>query len=224
MKDMGEPEPIGGHWNGFYMGANAGFGWGSFKATEVDPVFDALIDEDLDHKPDGGIFGIQAGYNWQRSRWVFGVEGDVAVSTVDGDLSYDFNVVNGGVDSFTNVESSELKYLATLRGRIGVDIGSTLIYATGGLAVGRVDADFSATVVGPGPLLDGTAAGSDSATHVGYAIGGGFETWLRPDVSLKAEYLYADLGEKTFQPVAVVPGEPFALDLHLVRVGLNYHF
>ena len=225
MKDMVEPEEMGGLWNGFYMGVHAGFGSGSFSATEVDPFFAALIDEELDHDPAGGVFGIQLGYNWQRSRWVFGIEGDVALSTVEGDLTYDFDVPTVGVDTFTSTESFELKYLTTLRGRIGVDVGgSVLVYATGGLALGKVDASFSTTVVGAGLLPDGTASGSDSATHVGYAVGGGVEAWLRKDISVRAEYLYADLGEEVYQPVAGFAGEPFDLDMHLVRFGLNYHF
>jgi outer membrane immunogenic protein len=225
FKDMAEPEyHADGRWTGFYLGAHAGYGWGSFKPSDVDPALDALIDENLEHNPSGEVFGVQAGYNWQRSRWVFGIEGDVAGTNVDGKLTYDFDLVNGGVDTFTDHQTSEIQYLATLRGRIGIDVGSVLLYATGGLAVGRVDTTFNVTNVGPGPLLDGSISGSDSATHVGYAVGGGVETWLRPDLSVKAEYLYADLGDKTYQPVASVPGEPFSLDMQLVRVGLNYHF
>ena len=225
LKDMAEPEHMGGVWNGFYLGGHAGLGSGSFNATEVDPAFAALIDEELDHDPEGGVFGIQAGYNWQRSRWVFGIEGDVSATNVEGDLGYDFDVAGlDGVDTFTSTESFELKYMATLRARIGVDVGSVLIYATGGLALGKVDSSFSTTVAGPGVFLDGTASGDDSVTHVGYAVGGGVEAWLRKDISIRAEYLYADLGEEDHQPLAIVPGEPFDLDMHLVRFGLNYHF
>ena len=43
-------------------------------------------------------------------------------------------------------------------------------------------------------------------------------------MSIRAEYLYADLGEEIHQPVEGIAGEPFDLDLHLVRFGLNYHF
>lgn len=225
MKDFVEPEHFkDGLWTGFYLGAHAGYGWGSFKPTDVDPVFAALIEEELEHDPSGGVFGIQAGYNWQRERWVFGVEGDVAGTGIEGKLDYDFDIVNGGTDTFTDHQTSELQYLATLRGRLGVNVGSMLFYATGGLALAKVDSTFSVTVAGAGPLLDGAVSGSDSVTHVGYAVGGGVETWLRPDVSFKAEYLYADLGEKTHQPVDGVPGEPFSLDMQLVRFGLNYHF
>lgn len=224
MKDMGEPEHMGGVWNGFYLGGHGGFGSGSFNATEVDPAFAVLIDEELDHDPDGGVFGVQAGYNWQRARWVFGVEGDIAASNIEGDLTYDFDVTTLGVDTFTSSETTELKYFATLRARVGVDVGPALLFATGGLALGKVNSTFSTTVVGAGTLPDGTASGSDSVTHVGYAVGAGVEAWLRKDVSIKGEYLYADLGEEIHQPIASVPGEPFDLDMHLIRFGLNYHF
>jgi outer membrane immunogenic protein len=225
MKDMGEPEMGHPIWHGFYVGAHAGYAWGGFNPSDVDPALAVLIDEELEHDPDGGLLGVQVGYNWHRERWVFGIEGDIAASNVEGDLTYDFDFVSiGGTDTFTDSQTFELDFFATLRGRLGMQYGSTLFYVTGGLAWAKVDTTFSATVVGAGPLPDGTVSGDDSVTHTGYTIGGGFETWLRENVSFKAEYLYADLGEEIHQPVAVVPGEPFDLEMHMVRFGLNYHF
>ena len=34
---------------------------------------------------DGAIGGVQAGYNWQNDRWVFGVEADIQASGQKGD-------------------------------------------------------------------------------------------------------------------------------------------
>ncbi len=224
MKDYIEPEMARPVWHGLYVGIHAGYGWGSFYPTEVDPIFAVLIEEELEHDPDGGVLGLQLGYNWQRDRWVFGVEGDIAASNIEGDLTYDFDITSVGTDTFTDVQTFDLEYFATLRARIGVDVGSVLVYFTGGLAWAKVDSTFTVTVAGPGLLPDGTISGSDSATYVGYAVGGGAEISLREDVSFKAEYIYADFGEEDHQPVASVPGEPFDLDLHLVRLGINYHF
>jgi opacity protein-like surface antigen len=222
MKDMGgEPEMARPMWDGFYLGIHAGYGWGGFNPSDVDPFFAALIEEDLEHDPDGGLLGVQAGYNFQRGRWVFGIEGDNAASNVEGDLFYDYVI---SPDTITDTQTMELDYLATLRGRIGVDMGSMLLYFTGGLAWAKVDSEFTVTVTGAGGFPDGTISGSDNVTHAGYAIGGGVETWIAENVSFKAEYLYLDLGEETHTPVAGVPGEPFDLDMHTVRVGLNYHF
>lgn len=222
LKDMPEPVPAHRDWGGFYVGGHVGFAWGSFNPTEVDPLLGALIDEELEHDPSGGVFGAHVGYNFQRTNWVFGIEADIAGSNVEGDLTYDFVIAPG--DLFTDSQTFELNYMATIRGRIGYDIGGTLLFLTGGWAVADIDTTFTATNVGPGPLLDGTIAGSDSVTHGGWVIGGGFDTWLREGLSLRVEYLYADFGEEVHTPVAGFPGEPFDLDLHIVRAGLNYHF
>ncbi len=54
--------------------------------------------------------GLHVGYNWQKpGGWVFGIEGDVSFA-------------------------DDIDYLATIRGRLGYAMDSTLIYATGGAA------------------------------------------------------------------------------------------
>ena len=59
-------------WNGFYLGANAGYGWG-----------------EADYSPDidGFIGGIQAGYNWQGAGpLVLGLETDIQYSNVESSV------------------------------------------------------------------------------------------------------------------------------------------
>jgi outer membrane immunogenic protein len=222
LKDAPEPTVAHRNWDGLYVGGHVGYSWGSFEPTEVDPFLDALIAEELEHDPSGGLLGVHVGYNVQRTNWVFGVEADIAGSNVDGDLFYDFLIGPG--DTFSDSQTFELNYLATIRGRIGYDTGRMLFYITGGWAVADVDTTFTATNVGPGPLPDGTIGGSVSETHGGWVFGGGVDSWLTSNLSLRLEYLYADLGEEVHTPVQGLPGEPFDLDLHIVRAGLSYHF
>jgi outer membrane immunogenic protein len=222
MKDVPVPAVAERNWGGLYLGAHAGVAWGSFNPTEVDPAFAVLIDEELDHDPDGGVLGLHVGYNLQRRDWVFGIEADVSATNVEGELLYDF--VIGGADTFTDSQTFELNYMATVRGRIGFDTGGMLLFVTGGWAVADVDTTFTATNVGPGPLPDGTISGAVSETHGGWVVGGGVDAMLRDGVSLRIEYLYADFGEETHTPVPGIPGEPFDLDMHIVRAGLSYHF
>lgn len=55
-------------WTGFYIGANAGYGWG---------------DADYSSTIDGFLGGLQAGYNWQGAGpLVLGVETDIQLSNV----------------------------------------------------------------------------------------------------------------------------------------------
>src|SRR5271168_4447764 len=55
-------------WEGAYIGVNGGYGWSDSNFTE----------------PEGGFGGGQIGYNWQRDRFVFGVEGDFQGADISG--------------------------------------------------------------------------------------------------------------------------------------------
>jgi outer membrane immunogenic protein len=69
-------------------------------------------------------------------------------------------------------------------------------------------------------------------TQVGYAIGAGGEWALTQNISVKLEYLFADLGDDTRQigtylavPCCVQTGSVREDDtMQSVRVGLNYRF
>jgi outer membrane immunogenic protein len=98
------------NWTGFYVGGNAGWGWGSALGTD----------------PSGYLIGLQAGYNFQfASNLLAGVETDIAISGIDA---------SGGGVSFA------LDYLGTVRGRVGYAMDRFMAYGTVGLAYGRGDA------------------------------------------------------------------------------------
>jgi outer membrane immunogenic protein len=98
-------------WNGFYAGANAGYGWGDWDASSNYPLFlhnSTITFDDPVHNLIGqgadnnfcsegaapycatkrnvkGVFGgVQAGFNWQTGLFVFGVEGDFQGAALDG--------------------------------------------------------------------------------------------------------------------------------------------
>ena len=98
-------------WNGFYIGANVGYGWADVGTSG------------FSNNLDGVIGGGQIGYNWQTGPLVFGVEGDFQGS---GESRTD----TGGI--FT--VDQDIPWFATLRGRIGYAAGPWLLYATGGAA------------------------------------------------------------------------------------------
>jgi outer membrane immunogenic protein len=175
-------------WDGAYIGVNGGYGWSNAGPTE----------------PDGGFGGGQIGYNWQRDRIVFGLEGDIQGGDISG-AAYTF----GGDTAHT-----ETNWFATVRGRLGVASGPWLLYATGGLAVADVDNRVN---------LVGSPSFHDSDTLTGYAVGGGLEWKFAQNWSAKAEYLYLGLGDSTLRNS---DGDTFKInnDVQTVRVGLNYHF
>ena len=70
------PPPVQSHWTGFYIGANGGAGWGQSCWTLLGSVPPAgPVQDEGCHDLSGGLFGAQAGFNWQVGNWVLGVEG-----------------------------------------------------------------------------------------------------------------------------------------------------
>jgi outer membrane immunogenic protein len=103
------------NWVGPYVGANAGYQWGS---TTNNPT-----------KPSGLTGGVQAGYNWQYGQFVFGAEADLQLSGAD--------------DVFAGWKFSN-PWFGTVRGRAGYAINNILVYGTLGLAYGGLKGETAA--------------------------------------------------------------------------------
>jgi outer membrane immunogenic protein len=74
-------------WTGFYIGGNVGYSWGRSSTTQsfTDSVTGTLLAAyPTKFNLDGVIGGGQAGYNWQRDKWVFGLEADIQGSAEKG--------------------------------------------------------------------------------------------------------------------------------------------
>ena len=109
------PAPVY-NWTGFYVGASAGYGWGTATASTGSP---------FNISPDGGLVGGQIGYNYMMSNnLVLGIEGDLLWSGM-----------SGSVTPFPTVTQS-LDWVGTIRGRIGYAMGNWMPYFTGGFAAG----------------------------------------------------------------------------------------
>ena len=102
--------------------------------------------------------------------------------------------------------TAEIDWFGTVRARLGYLVtDQLLLYATGGLAYGRVHVTAfatSAVLVPAGvgdPRLTTSPLGFIAAkNNVGWTVGAGIEGrftyWLPPAWSWKLEYLYVDLG------------------------------
>jgi len=175
-------------WTGFYIGANAGYGfgksdWSGFGASP---------------SPKGFVGGGQIGYNYQIGSFVFGLEGDYDYSAMKGDAA-----CPGGTCTTKNT------WLATGRGRIGYAFDRFLPYFTGGVAFGSIKAEH-------------TLLGNASSNRTGYALGGGLEYAFLGAWSVRAEYLYVDLGSFDAGPAPLVNNIGFKANV--VRAGINYRF
>jgi outer membrane immunogenic protein len=241
-------------WTGFYIGGNVGYSWGrertdgNLTGTQNVSVFRTAgpnlissVTTPLGTLPligradvNGFIGGGQAGYNWQRANWLFGLEADIQGS--DEKATADVCTVAGcplGTSVLT--ANYKLDWFGTARGRVGfLPMDRVLLYATGGLAYGHLSA--SAPLI---PLTWGS-------TRAGWTVGAGVEAAIDRNWSVKLEYLYMDLGNigssgTTLATAVNAPNTPLpgfntvtttALTSafttrftdNIVRAGVNYRF
>jgi outer membrane immunogenic protein len=233
------------NWNGFYLGGNLGYSWGrsSTDYTLGQVTGGGVAGTGLDAASSsidlkGMLGGLQLGYNWQRTNWVFGLETDFQWTGQKGSTS--FSCVSAALCGFppavtTNIDQ-KLKWFGTARGRIGPTISPTaFVYLTGGLAYGRFDTDLSvAGVAGNGVTPTSTLA-SFSTTKVGWVIGAGAEGVISGKWTAKIEYLYIDFGTVSGGPITsttapaartnfVTAAFSSRMTDNILRVGLNYKY
>jgi outer membrane immunogenic protein len=205
------------NWSGFYLGGHAGYGWGKYDVDTATVVGGVVVDTASNSfNLDGWLAGGQIGFNWQVNQLVYGIEGDMSWSNIGGDFQYDPLRPEA-------IAGADIEWLATLRGRVGIAYDRTLLYATGGLAWGK-DFGFANSVIVTGDRA------SASGMRTGWAAGGGLEHAVTDNLSIKAEYLYVDLGDdrresaaSTFPPGLVLRADS-DIHLHVIRAGLNYRF
>lgn len=182
-------------WSGFYVGAQAGYAFGSADYDFALAGFGSFITEESD--ADGFIGGGHVGYQFQMNRVVVGLEGDIEGTTIDGDV-IDFTGVTaqGSVD--VNVQGS-------LRLRAGYAFDRFLPYLTGGLAVAGVD--YTGGPAG-GPVVE------NSETRTGWTVGAGMQYAFTDIISAGVEYRYTDYGEADFSLAPIFPAVTETVDLH----------
>jgi|SRR5579872_889651 len=233
-------------WTGLYVGGNVGWHGGSDSISTVsNPVgfpppinakMDALTPTSL--KPQGATAGLQIGYNWQIDRFVVGIESDA--NWLEGSASRHliFPFATGNfvpVGSFMD-NSVSSRFIGTFRPRAGFTVDRLLLYATAGAAFGSIKTIDSFCNNGcPTPAGNSDSA-TGIATKVGWTAGAGAEWAITNSWSIKAEYLFVNLGSFSTLNLGsancgafLIPGSCSISTNHkyadnIVRVGANYHF
>jgi outer membrane immunogenic protein len=178
--------PTAATWTGFYAGVHLGGVWQHARADYADPS------DGFGNKANGGGFigGGQIGYNWQTGNTVWGLEATISGLTGKASQPYLFNDPTKG-----NTVEAKIDWLATFRGRAGWLMNpDTLLYATGGLAVGGVKNVNDWNGIG---LHDPFTTKSVSKTKTGWVVGAGIEHMLNRNWTIGLEGLYVDLGKST---------------------------
>jgi outer membrane immunogenic protein len=200
------------YWGGFYVGIHGGYGWG-------DTSFDNAPFPNP--SPKGGVFGGQAGYNWQYGSIIAGVEGDFSGADIAGSSTFTTTTPEKVITGYTcggipitktvnvptnHAASFKIDELASARGRLGYTVlPSLLAYGTAGLGWSH----SSLTVDGA----------SSSADKFGVVGGAGLEYKVWGNFIARAEYLHYDFGKATYGT-----GFTGKSAVDVARGGLSYNF
>jgi opacity protein-like surface antigen len=219
-------------WKGFYLGLHAGYGWKDNDFAEVISIAPPLSINGIDSR--GWLFGGQAGHNWQRGSVVGGLEIDFSTSGISGTSTPVVRNLGGGV-VLTDSSGDDVKYLGSVRGRLGFTPGSGccsnfLVYGTAGLAWERVDRIETTVLVAPGVAQ--TVVTRDPRDWFGWVAGVGAEAKLGSSNWIgRIEYLHYDFGTvEGTTTVTTTPGPGSFSDkggsqtIEVVRAAVSYKF
>jgi outer membrane immunogenic protein len=216
------PRVINNTTNGFVADNNVTIPPGRYSTNTFNQVIDPYSHSS---DSSGGTFGGQFGCQYQVGAFVLGGEWDFNWSGLKEDHTanngsafwanfwnpgvnnpYVFNQVGqtifqtsyGPYSGLTSVWShKQLDWFSTARVRAGWAVWDrVLVYATGGLVVGALDAN---TTLNSGGLLNAVGLPNDffgayRKNRIGWTAGGGFEWAFAQNWTAKAEFLYLDLG------------------------------
>jgi outer membrane immunogenic protein len=195
------PEMAAVNWSGAYIGANVGYGPGTFG-----------FGEDEGELSFSGLFvGGQIGYNYQLNNGlVFGLEGDLNWSDESGSYSIDGD--EGSVNT-------NLDWFGAVTGHVGYAWDNLMPYVLGGVSFAHNTFSVNEPFCG-GPDCNFSVG----ATHMGYTVGGGLAAMLSSNLSTFVEVRYADYGSANYSGDDEPTGGAATLTDTMVRAGLNFHF
>ena len=227
------------YWSGFYVGGSLGASWGDTStrtssnpgngAIVIPPVDLARINAlGADSSNKTGFFGgVEGGFNFVAGSWLFGLETDFCAFDVNQSKANTFTsglAISPPVQ-MTLTQQLTTDWLWTLRPRIGFTGGPWLVYATGGVASSKIkySVAFSDT-----RTPQDVASQSLSDTKTGWVAGVGGAYAFTPNLSVKGEYLYTDLGNirgTLSTPTGFVSLTSQAkVKANILRVGVDYRF
>jgi outer membrane immunogenic protein len=229
---LSEPEPIEevsvGSWTQFYLSIGGGYAFTNEELTlsngpAVVPFGSFNVGFD-GFGGEGGALTIGGGYDYQFApKFVAGLLIDYTMHGADTDL--DLNIG----DAITANVGFGLDNELSVGGRLGYLVTpATLIY--GSIGYSRIELDDARLSVNFGPGSFGTRVASSGAID-GFFLGGGIETKITDNISLKLDYRYTngDSEQITLLPDVLPEANDFVRaeidpDIQTVRLSLDYRF
>jgi outer membrane immunogenic protein len=180
----------------FYVGLNAGYGFGNADHQPAVPIGPGGNGYDLSLA--GFIVGGQVGAMFQLTdNLMGGFQVDVDWSNITGSNTF----APGGFRSHT------INWIATAEGRLGFDTGGFTPYLALGVALAQATR---------------TATATDTQMHTGLSLGAGVMVPVSDNVSLDVEYRYQAFQPMTYATGGTPPS--VALNVNTIRAGINFSF
>ncbi|HEX4408300.1 MAG TPA: outer membrane beta-barrel protein [Xanthobacteraceae bacterium] len=249
---VGTGEPVRFTWTGFYVGGIAGAAI-SRPQTNLTVTDGIVVPGGVLYYPPGnvaalqnlgsvkssdptGAFGGRIGYNYQAGAYVWGIEGDItSIRSKISRLTTGNPFAGCAVCSATFNSTTKTDWVSTVRGRWGMPVDRVMLYATGGVAFGKVSFTNSYFGVPPNVALGLTDSESSSAskTMVGWTIGGGFDYTINTHWVISLDYEHIDLGNLKAAGTVIVSNPTvsnssmnFSTHIYedIVSAGLGYKF
>lgn len=209
------------NWTGLYLGVNGGAG-SSRSCWNLIEFLGPIVPAQNEgcHSATGGTVGGQAGYRWQSSSVVFGVEAQGNWANFKGSNFNNSPLAAPGVNDLSKLDAFGL-----FTGQVGYAANSVLLYLKGGAAVARNKYDIQ----NPATLQ---LLWSASETRWGAVAGAGVEFGFAPNWSVALEYDHLFMGrhDATFSTLPAFVGGPLTAthsvrqDVDLGTVRLQYRF
>ena len=215
------PPPPVFNWTGFYVGANVGGAWANNNWT------DTLFLTNFNNSNNNGVFigGGQFGGNYQIGSFVIGGEYDVDWAANNNGGNGVFIPAVGNI-----VVTNNYRFIQTVAARFGYAVDHWLLYGkVGGGWVGRNNLTVTNVATGVS-LTCGNFSNCGNNDIGGWLVGAGAEWAFAPNWSVKFEYDYLGLGNRTFFIPVTAPflaGDTFTSNdrnVQMVKVGVNYLF
>ena len=210
-------------WTRCYVGANVGTASQSSGTVFAGTPDVAAMFNNGSNTTYGIIGGGQLGCDYQRGRFVFGIQGMFVATSLDGSNNY----TEGTGLSSTRTEA---KWFSTLTGRIGIGVTpTTLIYAKGGVAWVKNDyTDSCLTTCNGADGANQNYVGIGRDTRKGWLVGGGLEHALDDRWSIFAEYSYTGFSSKKTTITEKTFGYNWQNDydhgIQAIKFGVNLRF
>jgi outer membrane immunogenic protein len=198
-------------WTGFYVGIEAGYGWGTAPWV-MDPFF-GKTSPSIAPSIKGFVTGGVTGINYQVGWAVIGLEGDFVGSWVKGSIND---------TTTTNLLQSSVYWTASLTPRFGVAFDRLLVYAKGG---GAFAFDKAMETINNGGAATGSSAGG-STTRGGWTVGGGIEYAMTEHWTTRVEYDYFGFSTKGYilSGPSANQSANVGIKLNEIKAGVGYKF